>query len=65
MPETSHALNFRKSTYSQPQNCVEVADLPEGSAVRDSQNREAGHLTFGSAEWAALLSTATRVPTPI
>ncbi|USY19743.1 DUF397 domain-containing protein [Nocardiopsis exhalans] len=51
-------LLFRKSSYSQPtQNCVEVADLPDGAAVRDTQNREAGHLSFVSQEWAALLST--------
>ncbi|WP_017585463.1 DUF397 domain-containing protein [Nocardiopsis ganjiahuensis] len=62
MPETSHELQFRKSSYSgaRTQDCVEVADLPAGAAVRDTQNRELGHLTFGSAEWAALLSTATR-----
>lgn len=54
-------LRFRKSSYSQPQggNCVEVADLPHGAAVRDTQNREAGHLTFSGTEWAALLKTAT------
>ncbi|MBR8742695.1 DUF397 domain-containing protein [Nocardiopsis sp. MG754419] len=48
---------FRKSSYSQPQgqNCVEVADLPSGAAVRDTQNREAGHLKFPSSEWTALL----------
>ena len=47
---------FRKSSYSQPTgNCVEVADLPTGAAVRDTQNREAGHLEFPAAEWSALL----------
>ncbi|WP_087100855.1 DUF397 domain-containing protein [Nocardiopsis sp. JB363] len=52
---------FRKSSYSHPQghNCVEVADLPGVSAVRDTQHREEGHLTFPSQEWAALLSTAS------
>ena len=48
---------FRKSTYSQPQNCVEVADLPDGSAVRDTQNRAAGHLMFALAEWAGLVAS--------
>ncbi|QVJ03477.1 DUF397 domain-containing protein (plasmid) [Nocardiopsis eucommiae] len=59
MPETSH-LNFRKSSYSggQTQDCVEVADVPGASAVRDTQNRDAGHLLFPGAEWAALLKTA-------
>ncbi|WP_435107274.1 DUF397 domain-containing protein [Nocardiopsis synnemataformans] len=48
---------FRKSSYSQPQNCVEVADLPTGSAVRDTQNREQGHLMFAAREWAHLVTT--------
>ncbi|MFI6576856.1 DUF397 domain-containing protein [Nocardiopsis sp. NPDC050513] len=48
---------FRKSTYSQPQNCVEVADLPGWSAVRDTQNRGRGHLLFESREWAGLVTT--------
>ncbi|WP_433698778.1 DUF397 domain-containing protein [Nocardiopsis sp. CA-288880] len=61
MPETSH-MKFRKSSYSgaTTQNCVEVADLPGAAAVRDTQNRDLGHLTFGAAEWEALLRTATR-----
>lgn len=53
-------LRFRKSSYSQPQNCVEVADLPRGAAVRDSQNPERGHLAFPAAEWSAFLTAARR-----
>lgn len=54
MPE----LKFRKSSYSGTgNNCVEVADLPGASAVRDTQNRQAGHLLFPGAEWTALLSS--------
>lgn len=49
---------FRKSSYSATANeCVEVADLPSGVAVRDTQNREAGHLSFPAFEWRALLKT--------
>jgi len=48
-------LEFRKSSYSKTNNCVEVADLPGGAAVRDSQHPEAGHLMFPAAEWCALL----------
>ncbi|MFE1167498.1 DUF397 domain-containing protein [Nocardiopsis sp. NPDC058789] len=57
MPERSHLI-FRKSSYStgRGQDCVEVADLPTGAAVRDTQNRELGHLTFASPEWVALLN---------
>lgn len=48
---------FRKSSYSQPTggNCVEVADLPGASAVRDSKHPEKGHLEFPAAEWQAFL----------
>ncbi|QRN81344.1 MAG: DUF397 domain-containing protein [Nocardiopsis sp. BM-2018] len=47
---------FRKSSYSnQAQNCVEVADLPGQYLVRDTQNRDAGHLGFAREEWAAAL----------
>lgn len=47
---------FRKSSYSnQAQNCVEVADLPGEHLVRDTQNRDAGHLGFVGQEWAAAL----------
>ena len=46
---------FRKCSYSNPNNCAEVADLPAGAAVRDTQNRDLGHLTFSSSEWVALL----------
>ncbi|MBB6173863.1 hypothetical protein HNR23_003923 [Nocardiopsis mwathae] len=39
--------------------CVEVS---EGLAtkVRDSQNRELGHLTFDAAEWRAFLTDVKR-----
>jgi hypothetical protein len=50
---------FRKSSYSnQAQNCVEVADLPGEHLVRDTQNRQAGHLLFPGTEWTALLTAA-------
>ncbi|MEU3015877.1 DUF397 domain-containing protein [Nocardiopsis sp. NPDC007018] len=52
-------LLFRKSSYSQATgNCVEVADLPGASAVRDTQHRDQGHILFPGREWVALLSTA-------
>ncbi|GAB3727474.1 DUF397 domain-containing protein [Nocardiopsis nanhaiensis] len=54
-------LIFKKSSYSsaQSQNCVEVADLPCGAAVRDSKHPTHGHVPFPSAEWTAFL-TSTR-----
>ncbi|WP_394345507.1 DUF397 domain-containing protein [Actinorugispora endophytica] len=52
-------LKFRKSSYSSAQqNCVEVADTPRVSAVRDTQNRHLGALLFDSAEWRAFLTAA-------
>ncbi|QVJ01506.1 DUF397 domain-containing protein [Nocardiopsis eucommiae] len=53
-------LHFRKSSYSSArgQDCVEVADTPGTSAVRDTQNRELGALAFPSFEWTALLRVA-------
>ncbi len=50
---------FRKSSYSgHGQNCVEVADLPCGAAVRDSKHPTHGHLPFPAAEWDAFLTSA-------
>jgi hypothetical protein len=37
-------------------NCVEVAETPDTVRVRDSQNRELGHLSYPAAEWSAFLS---------
>ncbi|MEU3229757.1 DUF397 domain-containing protein [Nocardiopsis alba] len=58
----AETLTFRKSSYSgaRDQNCVEVADVPGASAIRDSQNPGSGHLTFSSSEWTALLTTTRR-----
>ncbi|WP_017569121.1 DUF397 domain-containing protein [Nocardiopsis halotolerans] len=47
---------WHKSSYSaNGGNCVEVREHGAGSDVRDTQNRAAGHLTFVSGEWVALL----------
>ncbi|WP_285729434.1 DUF397 domain-containing protein [Nocardiopsis sp. ATB16-24] len=57
----SNQLTFHKSSYSATQNdCVEVAETPKGAAVRDTKNREAGHLVFTASEWAAFLGTVPR-----
>lgn len=53
----TESLDFRKSSYSDRNNCVEVADLPApGAAVRDSQNPSSGHLEISATEWNALLA---------
>ncbi|AFR08886.1 DUF397 domain-containing protein [Nocardiopsis alba] len=56
----AEALTFRKSSYSNPNNCVEVADIPGASAIRDTKRRTDGHLPFPTNEWAAFLTTLTR-----
>ncbi|WP_017609435.1 DUF397 domain-containing protein [Nocardiopsis xinjiangensis] len=55
---------FRKASYSNHnQDCVECAYLPEGAgAIRDTKNREAGHLAFSPAEWNAFLTDLKRGP---
>ena len=64
MRSHTNDLLFRKSSYSQPTsgNCVEVADLLDGAAVRDTQSRETGHLSYPSTEWVALLGAARKYP---
>jgi hypothetical protein len=58
MRSSTDALKFRKSSYSNPSNCVEVADVPGGdAAVRDSMNPENGHFVVPGGEWGALLGT--------
>lgn len=62
MPTSTSHLTFRKSSHSSArgQDCVEVADAPGMSAVRDTKHREKGHLAFPSGEWSALLVSARR-----
>jgi len=50
---------FRKSSYSAASHdCVEVADLPTGTAIRDSRNPHAGHIDIPRREWAVFLDVA-------
>lgn len=47
---------WRKSSYSGGQtNCLEVGRISDGAAVRDSKNRDAGHLTATADQWSAFL----------
>jgi hypothetical protein len=47
---------FRKSSYSgQGANCVEVAALPHGAAVRDSKDSDGPVLRFTNGEWRAFI----------
>ncbi|HEV2639403.1 MAG TPA: DUF397 domain-containing protein [Actinocrinis sp.] len=49
---------WRKASYSNTQggNCVEVADLPDGMAVRDSKDPDGPTLQFTLAEWQAFVA---------
>ncbi len=50
-------MNWQKSSYSSAQgNCVEVARLPDGAAVRDSKDRSGSVLRFSAEAWQAFLS---------
>ncbi|MFI0407856.1 DUF397 domain-containing protein [Actinomadura sp. 3N508] len=62
-PKPSHA-RWRKSTYSgaHENECVEVADLNERIAIRDSKTPGAGHLTLSRQGFAALLAHLTSKP---
>ena len=54
-------LEFSKSSHSsRSENCVEVADLPAGTAIRDSRNPHEGHLDVPHREWTAFLGTTRR-----
>jgi hypothetical protein len=53
----SDTYNWRKSSYSgQGNTCVEVAPLPHGAAVRDSQNPRGPALQFSADDWQAFIS---------
>ncbi|MEA3530339.1 MULTISPECIES: DUF397 domain-containing protein [Nocardia] len=48
-------LVWRKSSFTNPETCVEVAAVPEGVLVRNSNAPQAGTLEFTRAEFAAWL----------
>ncbi|WP_370011155.1 DUF397 domain-containing protein [Nocardiopsis sp. LDBS0036] len=48
---------WHKSTYSRGDTtCVEVAEGVT-TAMRDTQNRDLGHLSFSATEWTALVDS--------
>lgn len=48
---------WRKSSYSQGcSNCVEVAPLADGVAVRDSKDQDGPVLQFTPSEWGAFIA---------
>ncbi|MFI0370988.1 DUF397 domain-containing protein [Actinomadura sp. 1N219] len=55
---------WRKSTHSggDEGNCVEIADLNDHIAIRDSKEPAAGHLALTRQNFAALLTHLTSKP---
>jgi hypothetical protein len=51
---------WRKSSWSAPDNCVEVARTATLIAVRDSKNPSNGALVFTASAWRAFLADAKR-----
>ncbi|MFE6308490.1 DUF397 domain-containing protein [Nocardiopsis sp. NPDC057823] len=48
---------WKKSTYSpNGSDCVECRYGDGAAGMRDTKNRDAGHLTFGPSEWVAALA---------
>jgi hypothetical protein len=60
MSDASGRLAWRKSTESLNGDCVEVAPLPDGIAVRDSKNPDGAILKFTHSEWRAFLAGANK-----
>lgn len=58
----TQATEWRKSSYSSPEggNCVEVADLTNAVAVRDSKNRTGPVLEFTAEAWSTFIDFAHR-----
>jgi hypothetical protein len=56
--DPSERLAWRKSTESLNGDCVEVAPLIDGVAVRDSKNPDGAILTFTRSEWQAFIRGA-------
>lgn len=58
-------IHWRKSSHSGSNNggmsdCVEVANIPSGIAIRDSKNPHAEHLTLTPGVFADLLARLKR-----
>ena len=50
-------MNWQKSSYSVPNgNCVEMARVPDGAAVRDSKDQTGPVLRFTADAWFAFLA---------
>lgn len=56
-PPDLAAATWRTSSRSGGgENCVEVAEVPAGMAVRDSRDRLGAAFVFGAASWSAFVA---------
>lgn len=51
-------VTWQKSSFSNPHNCLEVAQVAGGVAVRDSKNPDRVPLMFDEGEWQAFVAGA-------
>ncbi len=57
--------NWRTSSYTKSDSCVEVADNdPAKVMVRDTKDRNGGTLSFPPSSWAVFIQHATEVRLP-
>ncbi|MFJ8637199.1 DUF397 domain-containing protein [Streptomyces sp. NPDC093568] len=55
--------NWRTSTHTKSDSCVEVADSdPIVVRVRDTKSRERGHVNLRPATWARFIDFTKRLP---
>jgi hypothetical protein len=54
------ALSWRKSSFSQSGNCVEVATQDESVLIRDSKNPKGGTLFVSPSAWRKFIQTVQR-----
>ncbi|WP_190823610.1 DUF397 domain-containing protein [Saccharopolyspora pogona] len=61
-----HFDNWRKSSRSEKENCVEIGGAPGFAGVRDTKDRASGTLVFDLTAWGHFLNgiKADRFDTP-
>ncbi len=53
-------LRWRKSSFSESGNCVEVTTQDESVLIRDSKNPKGGTLSVSSSAWREFIQTVGR-----
>lgn len=54
--------NWRKSSYSNNLDCVEIDLSPEATAIRDSKDPDGPHLTVPAQQWRHFLARVRHNP---